>query len=211
MTCAAYAPRTLVDRTSPVSVCSPGFAPTLQVSAARPRASLTARAGDTTPDVVAKWSGAFGTGFPYTSVTKAYSRRVPAGSRGRVAPGPASSNDRFAGAPGAAVAVSRIALSVPRACTPSVCRPAERPMVQRTVPIPSESVASALSTTEPADGESVSAAPATPLPLESTTRTLTALGSVAPAAARCASPATSTMPAGRPAPATAVITTGTML
>ena len=53
----------------PVTVCSPSFPPGAHVNAARPRVSLTARAGVTVPDFVVNIILASGTGLPYTSVT----------------------------------------------------------------------------------------------------------------------------------------------
>jgi hypothetical protein len=59
-----YSPVTSEPRTTPESVCSPALDPSFHVSAALPRASVTARLGVTVPDFTAKFILASGTGFP---------------------------------------------------------------------------------------------------------------------------------------------------
>src|SRR5206468_11198523 len=59
-----YSPVTSVPLTTPRSVCSPALEPSFHVNAARPRLSLTARPGVTTPAFAEKLTLASGTGFP---------------------------------------------------------------------------------------------------------------------------------------------------
>src|SRR5262249_57931571 len=65
-----------------------------------------------------------------------------------------------------------------------------------------------VSGTDPAEGESSRSAPATPLPLESTTFTTIDLARAAPAVPRCASPLTTVIAAAAPASAAARSVTG---
>src|SRR5207237_7192169 len=62
-----YSPVTSVPFTTPFSVCSPGFDPSFQVRAARPRPSLTALGGVTTPPLDEQYTHDSGTVLPSTA------------------------------------------------------------------------------------------------------------------------------------------------